>query len=233
MKRDLPVRSLLVYTVFIFIAASGMIYVSSIRGIYDNLRIWTLTDLLILLAGLPFIFLQSHAGLPPFEGKAGTGKKLWIIPLATGIFFGILDVLVFRVINAPQPSAGLPPYLQPFPYSVFLFFSGAFEIEIFYRMIPLTIICLAGKYIAKGKYFNTFFWAAAILTSLREPLEQMPSGSVSLVVYSLATGFAMNLLQAYWYRKNGFTASLILRLGHYLIWHILLGIWVEFIELQY
>lgn len=41
----------------------------------------------------------------------------------------------------------------------------------------------------------------------------------------------MNFLQAIHYRKAEFLATLSLRLGHYLLWHVLLGVYVENVEL--
>jgi hypothetical protein len=41
----------------------------------------------------------------------------------------------------------------------------------------------------------------------------------------------MNFLQAIHYRKAAFLATLSLRLGHYLLWHVLLGVYVENVEL--
>jgi hypothetical protein len=43
----------------------------------------------------------------------------------------------------------------------------------------------------------------------------------------------MNLLQAYRLRKAGFGAAWMLRLGHYLVWHIALGLYVEMVELAH
>lgn len=82
------------------------------------------------------------------------------------------------------------------------------------------------------RYSNQAFWIIAILTSLREPLEQWPSGPSWFVVYSLVTGFAMNFLQAWYCRKEGFLASLSVRWGHYLIWHILNGMVIEYFIIQ-
>ena len=131
----------------------------------------------------------------------------------------------------PEPYTELPPFLQPFPYSIFLYFSGALEIEVFYRLIPITLILLLGKWFSDGKYFNIFLWSAIILTSLREPLEQLPNGEFWFVTYYFLTGFLMNYLQAIYFKNAGFLASLTLRLGHYLFWHILLGLYVQYVEL--
>jgi hypothetical protein len=184
------------------------------------------------MLGIPFIFLQAKAGIPNFWQQGISTKTRLVIPLLIGVCFGLLDLLVFKIILHPQSYTELPPFLQPFPYSIFLYFSGAFEIEIFYRLIPLTLILLLGKWVKNGKYFNAFFWSAVILTSLREPLEQLPDGGVLLITYSLLTGFLMNLLQAVYFKKAGFLSSLTLRLGHYLIWHILLGVYVQVFELS-
>ncbi|MFN8241398.1 MAG: hypothetical protein U0X39_11715 [Bacteroidales bacterium] len=226
------VRSnLYTYLFFILIAAVGILYGNTIAGSEVNLRIWTVGNLLLMLVGVPFLFVQKQAGLPDFLDAGVSGNSRFIFPMLAGIVFGFLDLIVFRIILHPEPYDSLPPFLQPFPYSIFLYFSGAFEVEVFYRLIPITIFGLAGRYFMKGRYKEVFLVAAIILTSVREPLEQIPSGSTWLITYSLVTGYAMNLLQAIMMKRNGFLSSLSVRLGHYLVWHILLGIHVQFIEL--
>jgi len=224
-------RNLSIYVACIIIAILGSIYGNAIVNEYAFLRVWNYQSVLFLLLGIPFLFLQTKVKLPNFWEATISSKQKVLIPLFIGAVFGILDILVFKIILHPEPYSELPPFLQPFPYSFFLYFSGAFEIEVFYRLIPITLILLLGKWYANGKYLNAFFWAAAILTSFREPLEQMPEEGALLIIYSLLTGFLMNFLQAIYYRKSGFLASLFVRLGHYLFWHILLGVYVEYLEL--
>ncbi len=219
------------WSVFIAITAAGSIYGHAISDDYAFLRVWDYRNILLLLLAVPFLFLQGRAGIPAFREAGISNRQRWLLPLLYGSVFGILDVFVIKVLMHPEPYAELPPFLQPFPYSCFLFFSGALEIEVFYRLIPLTLILLLGKWYAGGKYINAFFWAGAVLTSLREPLEQFPRGEMLFVIYSLLTGFLMNFLQALQFRKSGFLASLAVRLGHYLFWHILLGVYVQYFEL--
>ena len=69
------------------------------------------------------------------------------------------------------------------------------------------------------------------MTSLREPLEQLPTGEYWYITYALLSGFIMNYLQGIYYKNAGFIATLNLRLGHYLFWHILLGFYVQYFEL--
>ncbi|WP_298142506.1 hypothetical protein [Flavobacterium sp.] len=230
-KKSKTWENIILYTIFIGIALLGIIYGNSIKNEYQSLRIWDYENLLWLCLGIPFLFLLQKAGIPNFwAGNISTEHKV-VVPVMIGIFFGILDVLVWKFILHPEPYEELPPFLQPFPYSLLLFFSGAFEIEVFYRLIPLTCILLLGQWFVKGKYNTYFFYIAVFLTSVREPLEQLPNESFILVLYSFLSGFIMNALQAIYFKKAGFLASLFLRLGHYLIWHIVLGIYVEWFEL--
>jgi hypothetical protein len=224
-------QNLSIYLSFLFITWLGSLYGHAIVEEHDFLRVWQLDNIFILFLGIPFLWLQSRSRLPDFcETTISTQNRL-LIPAGVGMIFGILDVLVIKVLLHPDPYTELPPFLQPFPYSLFLYFSGALEVEVFYRLIPMTLILLFASWYQKGKYWNTFFWTAALLTSVREPLEQFPDGGLFFVSYALVTGFLMNLLQALYFKKFGFLASLSLRLGHYLFWHILLGIYVELIEL--
>lgn len=223
--------NLIIYSVFILIAVIGIIYGNAIKSNFSFLRVWEYQNILILLLGIPFLFLQTKANLPNFLEANISNKQRFLSPALIGAAFGILDVIVIKIVLHPEPYPELPPFLQPFPYSLLLYFSGAFEIEVFYRLIPLTLILLLGKWYANGKYFNAFFWTGVVLISLREPLEQLPDGEILFIIYSLLTGFIMNCLQAIHYKKSGFLASLAVRLGHYLFWHILLGIYVQYYEL--
>jgi hypothetical protein len=223
--------NLLFYIFFLLIACTGMIYGQSIRGNYSFLRVWEFQNVLVLLLGVPCLFIQSRIELPDFMASNVPNRQRFLIPVLIGAVFGILDVLVIKILLHPEPYTELPPFLQPFPYSIFLYFSGALEIEVFYRLIPLSIILLIGKSYKNGRNFQTFLWVGIILTAFREPLEQLPDGGITFIFYSFVTGFLMNLMQAIYFKKAGFIASLTLRSGHYLFWHILLGIYVQYVEL--
>lgn len=226
------INNLIIYCSFMLIAVIGIFYGNEIKSDHSFLRIWNYENIIFLLLGIPFLFFQSKVNIPNFFEVGISNKQRFLIPILIGAVFGILDIIVIKLLLHPEPYTELPPFLQPFPYSIFLYFSGALEIEIFYRLIPFTLILLLGKWMSNGKYFNTFLWIAIVSTSLREPLEQLPSGELWFLAYSLFTGFLMNFLQAIYFKKAGFLASLSLRLGHYLFWHILLGIYVQYVELS-
>jgi len=224
--------NIIIYVSFLLFAIIGIIYGNSLSNKSSLLRILDYQNILILLLGIPFLFLQNKANLPNFLNEEVSNKQRFLNPFLIGLVFGILDVFVIKILMHPEPYKELPPFLQPFPYSIFLYFSGAFEIEVFYRLIPLTLILLLGKWLSSGKYFTICLWIGIILTSLREPLEQVTNGEIWFICYSLLTGFLMNYFQAIYYKNAGFLASLTLRLGHYLFWHILLGIYVQYFELH-
>ena len=223
--------NLYTYIAFLLLAITGIMYGNFLLNKYSNLRVWTSFNVLMMLAGIPFLFIFSKADIPNFWQANFKNKNRIGIPFLVGLFFGLLDVFVFKIILHPEPYKELPPFLQPFPYSIFIYFSGAFEIEVFYRLIPLTIVCLLGKWFKRGQFFNCFFIPGALLTALREPIEQLQTGDVWLTVYSFSSGFIMNFIQGLYFKNNGFISSISLRLGHYSIWHIILGIYVQYFEI--
>ncbi len=223
--------NLSIFLGFLLIVFLGIIYGNEIKASYNSLRIWSVENLLWLILGVPFLLLQSYVGIPNLYQPSISNKIRFSQPILIGALFGILDILVIKIIQHPQPYTELPPFLQPFPYSIFLYFSGALEIEVFYRLIPITFLLVIGKKIADGRYFNYFLWTAIIASSLREPLEQLPTGEYWYIIYALLSGFIMNYLQGIYYKNAGFIATLSLRLGHYLLWHILLGFYVQYFEL--
>lgn len=226
-------RSLLTYIFFLLLVVVTIFWGRQLALLYPGIRVWQWVDFALLLIGIPFFLLQKHAGLPEvWEPAISNRYRIWI-PFATGFLFALLDILVIIIILHPEPYESLPPFLQPFPYSIWLYTSGAFEVEVFYRLIPITLVMLiTKKFIKRQQTISTVFWIIALITALREPVEQLPEGALWFVLYSFISGFAMNFLQVIYYRKNGFIASLSTRLGHYFLWHILLGIYVEYVQLQ-
>jgi len=187
-------------------------------------------DLLILWCiGIIALLFQKQAGFPQLIDDGVKPFKRYGIPFLIGTIFGLADVFVFEVLLTHEPYQGLPPFLQPFPYSLFLYGSGAVHVEILHRLLPLTFAMLISWKFLPVRYHPVIFWVFAILTSVWEPLEQLPSGSWQLIAYSFISGFVFNLLQAIYYRKAGWLASLFIRLGHYFWWHILLGIYVQYL----
>lgn len=195
-----------------------------------TVRRWNWNNLFLVLPVIPLLFLQRQATLPQVQ-TINEKKNGWLSTFGVGMLFGLLDVVIIKFIMHPAPYKELPPFLQPFPYSTFLYSSGALEVELHYRMIPLTVFLLINTYLLKNKFRNIIIIGLGIITSIIEPIQQFPDGALWFVFYATISGIAMNAWQYKSYLQYGFVASLAVRLGHYLIWHVLLGIYVEFLEL--
>ena len=197
-----------------------------------QIRRWYWDNFWIVLALLACAGLQQRVGLPPVAGNRPPAIAHYKA-LLTGVVFGLLDVLAIKVIQHPQPYESLPPFLQPFPYSALLYPSGALEIETTYRLLPLTVLLLLQQAVSGAKYRMQMIVIVGILSSLAEPILQFPAdGAIWFMVYATLSGILMNALEYYFFIRNGFASGLLVRLGHYLIWHIALGIFVEYFELM-
>lgn len=217
-------------SVFLVVVVITIVFGASLEQQAISVRSWNWNNLLLVLPVVPLLCLQQNASLPVVQ-TINEKKNGWLSTFGIGILFGLLDVLIIKFILHPAPYKEMPPFLQPFPYSTFLYSSGALEVELYYRMIPLTVFLLINTYWLKKKFRNIIIIVLGIITSIIEPIQQFPEGAVWFMVYATVSGIAMNAWQFRSYLKYGFVASLAVRLGHYLIWHILLGIYVEFVEL--
>ncbi len=223
-------NELLTGLIFLTVVIITILYGGFLISNGVSVREWHWNNLLFILPVFPLLFLQQKASLPTVQ-TINEEKYGWLSTFGVGMLFGLADVLILKFILHPEPYHELPPFLQPFPYSIFLYSSGALEVELYYRMIPLTAFMLINTWLLKMKFRNFFIVVLGIITSVIEPIQQFPDGALWFVIYATASGVAMNAWQFRSYLKYGFVASMAVRLGHYLMWHILLGVLVEFVEL--
>lgn len=223
-------QELLTAVILFSVIVITIIYGGALSNSGISIRQWNWSNLLLILPLLPLLFVQQKASLPSLQ-SINEKKNGWISSFGAGMIFGLLDVLIIKFILHPEPYTELPPFLQPFPYSTFLYTSGAIEIELYYRMIPLTIFLFLNTFLLKGRGRNVLIIVLAVLTSIIEPIQQFPDGAWWFIIYATLSGIAMNAWQFRSYLKYGFVASLAVRLGHYLLWHVLLGVYVEYFEL--
>jgi hypothetical protein len=216
--------------VLLLVVVSTILFGQALEQQGLSVRRWYWNNLLLVLPVVPLLLLQPAATLPP-AGSIQQKKGGWTSTFLVGAVFGVLDVIVVKMILHPQPYTDLPPFLQPFPYSIFLYTSGALEVELFYRMMPLTVLLLLERWLWKGRYRQAVIAVLWIVTSLIEPAQQFPDGALWFIIYATLSGIGMNAWQFRSYLHYGFVGSLAVRLGHYFIWHILLGIYVQYVEL--
>lgn len=225
-RRNERKYSLFVYAgLFVFSLFSQLVAITSGRGGFS----WDL--LLVIGLGAVAVAYQDQAGFPALLQRTISNKQRFLKPLFIGMAFAIPDIVLVKFVQNPGPYTSLPPWFQPFPYSILHYTTGAIFSEVYYRLLLLTLCMALTRNFVTPRYHDPIFWILAVLTSLWEPLLQWPQGPGWFVGYSVASGIAFNLLLAWLLRKTGFLASLFMRLGHYLLWHILLGLYVEWFEI--
>lgn len=216
-----------------FIAYSVLFFITLLTLLLAHFRSdgfsWELLGVVSL--GYLAIGFQQQAGFPELLQPTISPKQRFVYPLLTGLLFALPDVILVKGIQNPGPYEALPPYFQPFPFSILHYTTGAIYSEVYFRLLLFTLIMAVARNFLAVRYHAVVFWILAVLTSLWEPLAQWPDGPSWFVVYCLLSGFAFNFIQAWYYKKAGFLAALSVRLGHYLLWHILLGLYVELFEI--
>ncbi len=193
-----------------------------------GIRIFGPEEIALIMLGGAGIWLAPRTGFPDLLDARTPDQQRFLYPFLIGLGFAGADLTVFKLVMHPGPVTALMSFMQPFPYSLLLYGSGAIYTDTLYRLIPIPVLMWAGgSLLLKDTKNEHLFWGLALLTSLIEPIDQLITDTPELALYSFITGYAMNLLQALYFRQSGFLAGLMIRLGHYMLWHILFGLWVE------
>ena len=182
------------------------------------------------LAGLIGTWLASRTGFPKaWHPELAPGSWL-AVPALIGMGFGLVtiaDELVFHWIAIFQTLGLSATFNTPFPGSLLLYPGGAIIVEVIYRLLPIPLLLwLVSSVILRGRGQTQTFWALAALTSLLEPASQdlsfVPFGIVP-VAASFIPDYAFNFVQAAYFRRYGFLSAIVVRLGVYLVWHVIYG----------
>ena len=196
-----------------------------------GIRIFGPEEIGMILLGGVGIWLAPRTGFPDLLDARIPDQQRFLCPFIIGLGFAGADIAVFKLVMHPGPVTEMMPFMQPFPYSVLLYGSGALYTDTLYRLIPIPVLMwVGGKLFLKDAKNEHLFWGLAVLTSLIEPIDQLITDSPELILYSFITGYAMNLLQVLYFRQSGFLAGLMIRFGHYSLWHVLFGLWVELLN---
>jgi hypothetical protein len=162
-----------------------------------------------------------------------------LIPLFVGGGIGTLASLIDLMTKGTQflaENMGVSSFNTDFPVSLFIYTSGTVLIEAIFRLFLFPVLLWLISYVVfKKRWQEQIFWVLAILLSLLEPLGQLLGqmtpkvmedfGQFFVILFlpMLATNYPMGVAQAYVFRKYGFLASFTLRIGYYIIWHIVYG----------
>ena len=181
----------------------------------------------VVLAALGFlgIALLRKANLPDLWNNAGP-KRILAIPFLIGAMFGGINVICMQWLMPVERDAAMPPFLQPFPWSVAVFSAGAVVMEAMFCLIPLPLITAGLLRISRSASANgPFLIAGAVVIAAQTfvLLQEIPS-QVRILVLFLS---GLSLIQVILFRRFGYLASLSTRLGHYAVWHIGFGLWFQ------
>jgi len=202
--------------------------------------IFAWTNIVLFSAiGLVGVWLADRTGFMPALDPRVSNRQRYITPLLIGGGIGTLASLIDVITKGTEflaENMGVPSFNTDFPSSLFVYTSGTVIIEAIFRLFPFPVLLWLISYVLlKKRWQEQIFWVLVILLSFLEPLGQL-SGQMTpkvmenfgqfflaLFLPMLATNYPMGIVQAYLFRKSGFLASFMVRLGYYIIWHIAYG----------
>ena len=180
------------------------------------------------IMGLIGAWISMYTGFPGAWDAKVTNRQRLLIPVVAGALFGALFLatdLITGLARLQQERFNIPATDLPFPASLFIYSAGAIFLEVVFRLLPIPLLLgLFSIFVRHERAREIFFWILAILTSLIEPASQSVG---TQVLPPLAMGFVIlqqfgfNLLQAGFFRKYGYLASIIARIAFYVPYHYL------------
>lgn len=194
-----------------------------------------LTILTLAVLGFVGFLMARRTGFADIWDERVSNYQRFLIPCIVGLTYGLVTVvpLLIGASNRVHPLATGSDVHVKFPLSIPYYTYGAIFLEIFLRLfcVPL-LVWLISRLILRGRWQTPVFWLAAVAVALYEPMPYMmadfagktPLGSL-YVVFGTLIGplFVSNVVAAYLFRRYGFLAPVVMRLSHYLIWHIIYG----------
>jgi hypothetical protein len=195
--------------------------------------------LIFSLLGLVGVWLADRTGFMPALDPRVSNRQRYAIPLLVGAGIGTLASLLDLATHGTQfiaENMGVESFNTDYPLSLFVYTSGTVIVEALFRLFPFPVLLWLISYVLlKKRWQEQTFWALAFVLSILEPLGQLTGQMtpkvmedfgqffVTLFLPFLLTNYPMGVAQAYVFRRFGFLASFTLRMGYYIIWHIVYG----------
>jgi hypothetical protein len=201
--------------------------VASIEGVVESqagLFSWELIGFIAVVGGF-CVWLGPRAGLPDLWGPSISPRQRLVLPAALGLGLGAIALAVNAFVGFQRivaEAGNIPTINVPFPESLIFYSGGAIIVESLYRLILITLpLWLIGTVILRGRGQTAVFWSVALLTSLVESYGQMTlvAGHPGVMAAMGVSMYALNVGEAFLFRRYGFLAPLTFRLSYYLVWH--------------
>ena len=188
----------------------------------------------VTLIGLAAIWCMHRSSfVAAWDARIPVQRRL-LLPLLVGAFFGVLAIgieLYTGSLQSLQETIGTKITVG-FPQSLVIYTSLAPFLELEYLILPVSLLLwLIAGVVLRGRGEAPIFWVLALLASAIEPLQQGPDviaaagGSITMLGLALYAvhSFSFNFSAAVLFRRYGLLAPILIRVGNYLIWHILFG----------
>ena len=179
----------------------------------------------IWLIGWVGVFLAARAGFAEMWQEDISNAKRWLIPFLIGLVFGLFSIIFDKIQPFGEAS------LIKFPASLVAYpLAGILEEIIFRLFLTTTFVWVISNMLLRGRRQVEVFWGVAVFLGVFYTLSQLSlykSLMGTLDLFIAAQFFVMIganfIVTAYFYRKYGFLAAISLRMGDYLLWHIIWG----------
>ncbi len=192
-----------------------------------------LTHLLLTLVGLGVAWCMHRTDFPAAWDTRTPAHRRLLLPMLVGSAFGLLTIgmeLYTGTLENLEATTG--PMTVAFPGSLLVYSAGAITMEIVFLLLPLPpLLWLISVVLFRGHGQTPTFWALAVLSAAAEPLLQgttvvmAAEGTIGLLAIGLYAihGFAFNFTAVALFRRYELLAPILVRLGHYMIWHVVYG----------
>lgn len=182
----------------------------------------------ISLVGLVGVLLSERTGFPDALDARVSNLSRYVLPILIGFGFAMILVVVDLTTHYTQLVAarhGLTQQYTGFIPMLLAFSAASVIVEVVYRLFPVSLILfLVSSLLLRGRWQTQIFWVLAAVSSLLEVLTLAPDIGVipglAMPVVVLET-YAFNFAQATFWRRYGFVAAILLRVGFYFVWHVL------------
>jgi hypothetical protein len=183
--------------------------------------------------GLVGIWCTHRTGFPAaWDVRLPTWGRL-LLPLLLGVGFGVLAIVIEEITRSLHIlEAVFGPANVVFPQSVLVSTAGAIKYELLFLLFPLPLLLwlISGLALRGRGQTSTFWLLAAVCAAIEPALQGIPLlilaggaiGPAAFVAYALHS-YTFNFAAAVSFRRYGLLAPVLVRLGNYLVWHVLYG----------
>lgn len=193
---------------------------------------WSAIGIIAVLGGVG-VWLSGRTGFPAAWGPPSTNLRRVLLPVVIGIGFGLMTILLDLATGWTTIVAAklhVPSIHIAFPSSALIYPGGAIMVEVLYRLFLVPLLTwVISNLLLKGRGQEPTFWILAVVTSFLEPVTQDLAGMLSgkaMTAFTLVfiLDYAINLSQAWCFRRLGFLSAILMRVSFYGVWHVLWGL---------